>query len=92
MISVLALLAAVVSGDLPAGIGRAQAGLVATATVIRPAEISTVSTDSERDVVTVTKSVETRMAAEGGTITRLDGDRWSVSQAGAEPVVVSLTY
>lgn len=92
MISVLALLAAVASGDLPPGTDGAQASLAATATVIRPAEISTVSSDSEGDVVTVTNSAETKMAAEGGTITRLDGDRWSVSQAGAEPVVVSITY
>ncbi len=80
--------------------GESQTSLGATATVIRPAEISAIATTSEGEVVIITgsgtssdtNSGEAEMAAEGGTLTRLPGDRWIVRPAGAEPVVVTLIY
>jgi hypothetical protein len=72
--------------------GESRASLGASATVIRPAEISAVASKSEGEVVIITRSGEAEMAAEGGTLTRLHDDRWIVRQAGAAPVVVTLTY
>ncbi len=75
--------------------GESRASLGASATVIRPAEISAVASKSEGEVVITgsgTGSGEAEMAAEGGTLTRLHDDRWVVRQAAAQPVVVTLTY
>lgn len=88
----LALFAAPAGAGPWAGEHSRQVSLGVTATVIRPAEITSIATDNGPEVVTVTNSGEAEVAAEGGTLTRLEGDSWIVSQADTEPVVVTITY
>jgi hypothetical protein len=88
----LTLLAAAEAADRAADAGSRQADLAVTATVVRSAEVSTTVTDGRGEVVTSTSSGDFEIVAERGTVTRLNGSRWIVSPAGAEPVIVTLIY
>lgn len=85
----LTLLAAATAG---AGQHSEQVELGVTATVVRPAEIATLTPLPGGAVALVRNSASIEVHADGGTVRRLDDETVAVSGDGATSVTITLTF
>lgn len=89
---ILALLAATAGAEAPASERTLSAHLGVTATVVRPAEIDSVSTADGGAITTVRNSASLEVLADGGAVGQIDDDTAVVRSEAGDSLFVTLVY
>lgn len=69
-----------------------QSGLGVTATVVRPAKISTIISGGQVEAVTIADSAHPKVLAEGGTVIQVDHDTRVIPHTRADSLTVTIIY
>ncbi len=67
-------------------------GLDVTATVVRPTKVSTIMSGAQVKAVTIADPAYSKVVAEGGTVIQMDQNIRVLPNAGADSLVVTITY
>lgn len=88
----LALIGCATSTQAIADAGSQDAQLSVTATVIRPVQISTVSSNFEDRVIAIRNVAAVEVVAVGGTVNETEQDRTIVTSDGSSQLTLTLIY